>query len=151
MVRIIEVPSDNERVQTLIAVQKAYSIEHTPPGSGHAIVAGGKPEGRFFLAVLGEEAAGCIALKGLGEGVAEIKAMHVYERFRGQGIASALVARLVEEAKVGGVEVLKLETGPNEPWAASRAVYTKAGFTPCERYGEYAADPFSYCMELRLN
>lgn len=151
--KVIEAGPDDPRVARMIALQKAYSVANTPPGSGHAVIAGTKDAGalRYFLAVEGEEAVGSIALKILGSGEGEIKTMHVLPEHRGRGIAGLLLERLMDEARSEGLTRLKLETGPDEAWAASRRVYERAGFRPCEKWGAYVADPYSYCMSREMS
>ena len=53
--------------------------------------------------------------------------MNIYVRpqWRGRGIASAIVARLVEEARARGCDKIYLETTPE-----ARAMYARLGFQP---------------------
>src|SRR5262245_13027900 len=44
------------------------------------------PKGRLLLAIRDGEAAGCVALRDLGDGIAEMKRMFLPDCFRGQGI-----------------------------------------------------------------
>ena len=69
---------------------------------------------------------------------------------RGEGIAHLLLQAAVDDATASGIKELKLETGRSEGFAASRRFYEKQGFTPCERYGRYGNDPFSFCMSRSL-
>ena len=149
---IFETSHDDPRTQRLIALQKAHAREHTPPQFGHAFEAGSEKAAavRFFLAILEGEAVGCIGLMPLGPGEAEIKTMHVLKEMRGRGIGMLLLDHAVDEAQASGVQVVKLETGPNEGFAASRRLYERAGFVRCEPWGAYADDPFSYCMSRKL-
>ncbi|MEO1658352.1 MAG: GNAT family N-acetyltransferase [Pseudomonadota bacterium] len=145
---IVETGHDDPRTQELIALQKAHAREHTPPQYGHAFEAGSEKAAkvRFFLALEDSEPLGCLGLAAIEPGVAEIKTMHVLASMRGKGIGMALLDHVIGEARAAGATVLKLETGPNEGFAASRRLYERAGFEKCEPWGAYIDDPFSYCM-----
>ncbi|MEM0929017.1 MAG: GNAT family N-acetyltransferase [Pseudomonadota bacterium] len=149
---IIEAADSDPRIQRLIALQKAHALEHTPPQYGHAFDAGSEKTAavRFFLALQGDEPVGCVGLATLGPGEAEIKTMHVLAASRGEGIGMALLERVIDEARTTGATVLKLETGPNEGFAASRRLYERAGFKKCPPWGAYIDDPFSHCMARKI-
>lgn len=76
--------------------------------------------------------------------------MHTAERFRGKGIARALMTTLIGAARQRGYERLSLETGYTEGFAASRALYESFGFTPCPPFDAYVDDPYSFCMTRKL-
>ncbi|MEO1042282.1 MAG: GNAT family N-acetyltransferase [Pseudomonadota bacterium] len=145
---IVETAHDDPRTQRLIALQKAHALKHTPPQFGHAFEAGSDKASnvRFFLALDGALPLGCIGLLSLDESTAEIKTMHVLREMRGRGIGRKLLEHAIEEAKAGGATQLKLETGSNEGFAASRRLYERVGFQHCAPWGAYVGDPFSYCM-----
>ncbi|MEM6914673.1 MAG: GNAT family N-acetyltransferase, partial [Pseudomonadota bacterium] len=82
----------------------------------------------------------------LDDRAAEIKTMHVLEEMRGRGTGMLLLHHVFAVAKAEGVHQLKLETGSNEGFAASRRLYERAGFEHCAPWGAYTDDPFSYCM-----
>lgn len=73
----------------------------------------GEPEGRLYLALAEDGApAGCIALHRLDAERCELKRLYVRPAFRGQGLASALVARLLDEARQIGYRAILLDTLP---------------------------------------
>ena len=149
---IVETSHDDPRTQALIALQKAHAREHTPPQFGHAFEAGSEKAAkvRFFLALDGETPVGCLGLAALGPKEAEIKTMHVLAAMRGRGIGMLLLEHVMEQARSAGATRLKLETGPNEGFAASRRLYERAGFEKCEPWGAYVDDPFSTCMAREI-
>lgn len=102
------------------------------------------PNARYFLAMIGAEAAGCGALQLVAPEVAEIKRMYVPERFRGRGIARAILRHLEEQAKAAGAVRVRLQTGTLQPEAI--ALYTSSGYARSEPWGRYASDPNSFCF-----
>ena len=40
--------------------------------------------------------------------------------------------------------------GWTDAFAAARSLYRRAGFRPCEPFGEYTANPHSVCLTLTL-
>jgi len=94
-----------------------------------------QPNIRFFVARIGDEAAGCggVALYG---GYAEIKRMYSRPAVRGRGIAKALLAKLEAEARTARQTVLHLETGIHQVEAIG--FYESSGFRRCEAFGPYA-------------
>ena len=73
----------------------------------------GEPEGRLYLALAEDGTpAGCIALHRLDAERCELKRLYVRPAFRGQGLASALVARILDEAREIGYRAILLDTLP---------------------------------------
>lgn len=145
-------PLESPAIAALLQTHLDYAASFTPAESGHALdlEALKQPGISFWSAWLEGELAGCIALKEIDPAHGEIKSMHVLTRFRGQGIGKALVEHLMETARRRGYQRLSLETGANEGFAASRALYESCGFAPCPPFGEYLSDAFSYCMTRTL-
>jgi len=50
-----------------------------------------------------------------------------------------------------GYQRVSLETGAMDAFAPARALYLKAGFTPCAPFGQYTVNPYSVCMTLALD
>ena len=78
---------------------------------------------------------GCGALRGLGEGTAELKRMYVVPEARGRGVSKALLAGLEDAARQRGWSTLRLETGPRQPEAIG--LYERAGYRPIAAFGAY--------------
>ncbi|HLY47531.1 MAG TPA: GNAT family N-acetyltransferase [Stellaceae bacterium] len=97
-----------------------------------------EPHVRFFIARLGDAAVGCGALA-LFRGYAEVKRMYTRAVARGQGVGTALLARLEAEARGAGETALRLETGIAQ--VAAIGLYEGFGFRRCAAFGHYATLP----------
>jgi len=93
------------------------------------------PAGELLLAKRGDHVLGCIALKALEPGVAEIKRLFVRPQARGVGVAKALVTDLLKVAQERGYREVKLDTLPE--MAAAVALYKSFGFAPIAPYGSH--------------
>lgn len=131
-------------------------LEHmrriTPPESVHALDLEGlqAPEITFWSAWEGGELVGCAALKELDARTGEIKSMRTAEDRRRQGVASRLLEHLIAEAAGRGYTHLHLETAALPAFAPARALYRKHGFEERGPFGDYAEDPNTVFMTLRL-
>jgi len=105
------------------------------------------PHGRLLLALASSEAAGCVALRPLEEGVCEMKRLFVRSRFRGQGIGKALAERIVAEARTIGYLTMRLDTLPS--MQAAIRLYEILGFDRCAAYYETPL-PDTIFMTLKL-
>jgi putative acetyltransferase len=56
----------------------------------------------------------------------------------------------VDEARSRDYGRIYLETGTEEYFAPARRLYVRTGFTECPPFADYALDPNSVFMELRL-
>lgn len=90
-----------------------------------------------------ETLVGTGALKRLDDSHAELKSMRTAARFRGQGVASHLLAYLLEQAGVMGFARVSLETGSQPFFEPAYRLYLAHGFEPCAPFGDYRADPNS--------
>jgi putative acetyltransferase len=104
--------------------------------------------GAFLLAYVGDELAGCGALRMMDATTAEVRRMFVRASARRVGVARAVLAHLEIEARALGYNVLRLETGVRQQ--AAMALYERAGFKRIPPFGEYAGDPTSVCFEKRI-
>jgi putative acetyltransferase len=92
----------------------------------------------FFIARLAGDAVGCGGIA-IADGLAEVKRMYVRRNARRRGVAAAILARLEEEARARGTNLLVLETGDAQQSAIR--LYERAGFRRCAAFGEYAKMP----------
>ena len=125
----------------------------SPPESVHALEPGSLvgPGMTFFTARDGSgELLGCGALKDLDASEGEVKSMRTTAAARGKGVASALLARIIDEARNRGFTALHLETGIEDYFAPARSMYAKFGFEPCGPFANYTDDPNSVYLVLTL-
>lgn len=145
---------DQPEVRALLERLDAVCAALYPAESNHLMGAASlQADGVLFLVARDVDggAAGCAALVNRdddGIGYGEVKRMFVDERKRGMGVARKLLEQIATFARMSGLGVLKLETGVRQPEAL--ALYERFGFARCEPFGEYAPDPLSVFMELRL-
>jgi GNAT superfamily N-acetyltransferase len=106
------------------------------------------PAGRLLLATVDGEAAGCVALKQLADGVAEMKRLYVRPRHRGGGLGRVLAERIVEEARTIDYRAVRLDTVPSV-MAGAVALYRSLGFREVAPYC-FNPVPGALFMELTL-
>ena len=138
--------------RALIALHLAGMHESSPPESVHAfgIEKLRAPGVTFWSAWVGDELAGCGALKELDAKRGELKSMRVADAFRGKGIGRAILEHLVAEARARGMTSLWLETGSAEAFTPALRLYETAGFRRCGPFEGYVEDPFSVFMTREL-
>ncbi len=104
------------------------------------------PPGRLFLAMTGEQVAGCVGLRKILEEVSELKRLYVRPLHRGQGIGRQLVLAAVKEARKIGYKKMRLDTLPSMKRALE--LYLSMGFKPI---APYRANPIRGAKYLELN
>jgi len=105
------------------------------------------PHGAIWLAQAGDDAIGCVALRPLPGGIAEVKRMYVDSAWRGKGVGRALLETLIARARTLGYHHLRL--GTVAEMTAARALYHSLGFVPIERYrADEMVDTEFYELEL---
>ncbi len=131
--------------RALIARHLAGMHAASPPESVHAfdIDELRQPGVTFFSVWVGDEIAGCGALKALGALRGELKSMRVADAFLGRGIGKAMLHHLIDEARARGLRSLWLETGSTAPFLPALRLYEAAGFSRCGPFEGYVEDPFS--------
>ncbi|MGE5180318.1 MAG: GNAT family N-acetyltransferase [Bacteroidota bacterium] len=140
-------------IAALLQSHLEYARRHSPPESVHALDLDRlrAPEITFWSLWDDGSLVGCGALKELAPDHGEIKSMHTAEAHRGKGVASRLVAHILDEARKRGYRRVSLETGSVEAFAPARALYARHGFRVCPPFASYRDDPFSVCMTLELD
>lgn len=100
-----------------------------------------------LVAWLDEEAAGCVGVRSLGDGICEMKRLYVRSFARGAGVGRALAEAVIERARTLGYAHMRLDTMPS--MAAAATLYRSLGFVEIApyRFNPVAGATF---MELRL-
>ena len=140
------------RVQALLEEHLANMRQLSPPESVHALPIESlrQPDVTFWTVWSGGELLGCGALKELDPAHGEIKSMRTAAARRRQGVARAMVAHIVAEARQRGYARLSLETGSDAPFEPAQRLYAAFGFTTCAPFAGYTEDPNSVFMTLAL-
>ncbi|MEY8830156.1 GNAT family N-acetyltransferase [Sedimentitalea sp. XS_ASV28] len=146
---------DTPTIRAMIDAHLAHSRETTPADSIHALPVQSlrAPEIRFWALFGDGVPQGCGALKDLGDGLVEIKSVHVARTARRRGLARRIMLFLQAEAAKTGNTAMALETGSEllPDFEAARALYNSLGFTPCDPIPGYGPDPNSVFLHLRLD
>jgi putative acetyltransferase len=134
--------------RALIARHLAGMHQHSPPESIHAFDVDKlrQPDVTFWSAWMGEDLAGCGALKQLDATRGEIKSMRVADAFLGRGVGRAVLEHILREARGRGMKGLWLETGSAPAFVPALRLYESAGFVRCGPFDAYVEDPFSIFM-----
>lgn len=141
-----------DEVHLLLNEHLQSMYELSPPESVHALDLEKlrKPGITFWTAWKDAQLLGCGALKELDSKHGEIKSMRTPKVLRRQGAGRAILAHMLEAARSRGYERLSLETGTIQAFQPAQRLYQSFGFTYCGPFGEYAEDPNSVFMTLRL-
>ena len=95
------------------------------------------PTGALLLATVDGAAAGCVALRDLGDGVCEMKRMFVYPGLHGKGVGRALGDAVLSEARALGYRTMRLDTSMRQ--AEAVGLYRRLGFHDIEPYYDLPA------------
>ncbi|AWG02170.1 GNAT family N-acetyltransferase [Clavibacter michiganensis] len=127
-----------------------FALALYPAENYHALDVGDleRPGVTFLVARDDGRALGTAAVVDEGDGSAELKRVFVTDAARGLGVGRALLVAAEDRARALGAHVMRLETGL--PQTAAIAMYERGGYRHVPRFGEYAEDPTSVCMERDL-
>ena len=106
------------------------------------------PKGWLYLAKVNGDAAGCIAMRPLGDGICEMKRLYLRENARGLGIGRRLIEQVIADARDIGYTHMRLDTFPPK-MAKAVELYTRYGFRPIAPYYDNPHDDTLF-MELTL-
>ena len=107
------------------------------------------PSGSLLLAIEDGKVAGCVAFRPLSNRICEIKRLFVRDQYRGSGIGRMLLLNLIERAKLGGYEKMRLDSWPPKMEKAI-AMYASHGFVEIERYNDNPYDMVFMELDLTL-
>ncbi|QAY68318.1 GNAT family N-acetyltransferase [Paenibacillus protaetiae] len=142
-----------DQVIALIAEHLHGMTLHSPPESIHALHLDGlkAPELTFWSAWDGGRLAGMGALKDLGGGHGEVKSMRTSADYLRRGVATQMLAHIIQEAERRGYSRISLETGSMDAFMPARKLYAGFGFHCCGPFADYKEDPYSVFMTKQLN
>jgi putative acetyltransferase len=128
-------------------------LRHSPPESVHALDLSAlrAPDVTFWCAWDDNKLAGCGALKALNKTHGEVKSMRTALSHLRQGVASEILKFIIDEAKKRSYSTISLETGAMAAFKPAQELYKRFGFSYCEPFGDYAADPYSVFMVKALS
>jgi putative acetyltransferase len=106
-----------------------------------------RPRGRLLLARVAGEAAGCVALRPLGERDAELKRLFVRPHARGMGLGRMLAECAIDEARSLGYATVKLDTLP--AMREAQRLYAALGFIETAPYNDNPVEGVRF-MSLHL-
>jgi ribosomal protein S18 acetylase RimI-like enzyme len=90
------------------------------------------PHGALLIGQVGDNAAGCVALRRLDDRTGEMKRLYVRPGFRGLGLAKRLIAAIILAARDAGYCELRLDTLPS--MASAQGLYRTLGFAEIPPY-----------------
>jgi len=105
------------------------------------------PEGCLLIALWQGQAAGCVALRKLEDGICEMKRLYTRSTFRGMKIGRALAEAVIKRAREIGYARIRLDTLPSMERA--RSLYAALGFREIEPYRFNPIEGSAF-MELTL-
>lgn len=135
-------------IQALLEEHLQHMRAVSPPESVHALDLDKlrQPAITFWTVWSGASLAGCGALKQIDAQHGEIKSMRTAQAHRRAGVARAMLAHIIEEARRRGYARLSLETGSQDAFEPARQLYARFGFVECPPFEGYTDDPNSVFM-----
>ena len=141
-----------EPTRALLALHLSGMQDTTPPEHVFALDLTGLQTSDITVWSVwdGGDLAGIGAIKALGDGTGELKSMRTDPAHLRKGVAAALLAHLIAEARQRGYRRLSLETGVGAAFEPALALYRRGGFVNGEAFGDYAPSEFNQFMHLEL-
>jgi putative acetyltransferase len=142
----------NSATQSLLRLHLAGMHSNSPPGHVFALDLSGltSPDVTVWSAWSGDDICGIGALKQLDARSGEIKSMRTHPNYLRQGVASALLEHIIEEAQACGLQRLSLETGSGPSFEPALALYRRRGFVNGEAFSDYEQSSFNQFLHLSL-
>jgi ribosomal protein S18 acetylase RimI-like enzyme len=91
-----------------------------------------EPDGIFIIAKENSNVVGCVGLKKIDGKICEMKRLFVNNNHRGKGIGRKLIDIIIEEAKLKGYEIIRLDTLAT--MESALRLYGKSGFYEISPY-----------------
>ncbi|MFG6332669.1 MAG: GNAT family N-acetyltransferase [Lachnospiraceae bacterium] len=114
------------------AIREYLAVQNYEKELEHLEEKYGPPEGRLYLAYVGETPAGCIGLRKIDGENCEMKRLYVRPAYRGRRIGALLVERVLKDAEDIGYRYMLLDTLPFLQNAVR--LYKRYGFHEIPRY-----------------
>lgn len=92
-----------------------------------------RPSGWLLVAIDGDHAVGCVAMRDLRDGRCEVQRLYVIPECRRRGVGRALLAEILDRARRAGHRRVVLHTLPE--MAAAVALYRACGFVETSPHG----------------
>lgn len=127
-------PDEGERVWALVdRYQREVGV--VVPDAAERVLQP-RPGETAWLATAGNDDVGCAIVRPLGnvDGALELKRFYVLPEWRGRGIAPKLLQAAIDGARSAGWNAMYLDT--TDDMLAARALYSRAGFSTCDRYND---------------
>lgn len=102
-----------------------------------------------FLASIGDDDAGCVAVRAFDAKTAQLRHLFVAGRHRGFGAARLLTVTAIEFARAQAYERMVLDTN-KEQLQPAYSLYCSLGFRECEAFAAVTYECPTY-MQLRLS
>lgn len=136
---------DRDDVRALLAQHLAFAHASSPREAVHALGVDKliEPGVRFFSVREEGVLLGVGALREVEPGHGEVKSMRTADEALRRGVAKAMLAHLIEEARAMGWTRISLETGSGRPFEPANRLYAANGFERCGRFGPYADNAFT--------
>lgn len=90
------------------------------------------PNGRLYLAFVGEKLVGCVALRPINNTECEMKRLYIKPEFRGQGFGRVLAEKIISDAKEIGYKQMFLDT--LDTMTSALGLYKSLGFKDAPAY-----------------
>ncbi len=148
----VETPLQDD-VLRLVTALNAHLNPLSPPEFQFQMTVEEMAESATSLFVARDEtgrAVGMGALKFHSPHLAEVKRMFTVPEARGRGVGSAIVQRIIAEARAKGIAQLKLETGTKQVMPEAWALYQRNGFSPSSAFLDYPSSAHSAFFAIEL-
>ncbi len=151
-IQVIRDDLSGEAARALLRLHLQSMHESSPPGHVFALDLSGlrAPNVSVWSAWDGAALAGIAALKELDDGTGELKSMRTHPDHLRQGVATALLEHIIDEARRRGLRRLSLETGSGLAFEPALALYRKRGFSDGEAFADYRKSDFNQFLHLNL-